>query len=105
MRTLIIVSHPTIETSLNQQFFKEATENLTVTWHHLEKHYPDWTIDRDTELELLKTHDRIIFQFPLYWYSAPAHLKLWEDTVLEHADEFLKGKEHKMSLVSCLMVR
>lgn len=36
MRTLIIVSHPTIETSLNQQFFKEATENLTVTWHHLE---------------------------------------------------------------------
>lgn len=93
MRTLIIVSHPTIETSLNQQFFKEATENLTVTWHHLEKHYPDWTIDRDTELELLKTHDRIIFQFPLYWYSAPAHLKLWEDTVLEHADEILRGKE------------
>ncbi|MCQ4504376.1 NAD(P)H-dependent oxidoreductase, partial [Vibrio parahaemolyticus] len=57
------------------------------------KHYPDWTIDRDIELELLKTHDRIIFQFPLYWYSAPAHLKLWEDTVLEHADEFLRCTE------------
>ncbi len=70
MRTLIIVSHPTIETSLNQQFFKEATENLTVTWHHLEKHYPDWTIDRDIELELLKTHDRIIFQFPEKEYQA-----------------------------------
>ena len=27
-------------------------------------------------------YDRIIFQFPLYWYSAPALLKKWEDDVL-----------------------
>ncbi len=29
MRTLIIISHPTIEESLNQQFFKEASAGLS----------------------------------------------------------------------------
>lgn len=93
MKSLIIVSHPTIETSLNQQFFKEATKQLDVTWHHLEKCYPDGKIDLEKELALLKMHDRIIFQFPFYWYSAPAHLKIWQDTVLEHASEVLQTKE------------
>ncbi|WP_165005484.1 NAD(P)H-dependent oxidoreductase [Enterococcus sp. ZJ1668] len=93
MKTLILVSHPTIEESLNQQFFKEASASLPVTWHHLESLYPDGKIELETELQLLSEHDRIIFQFPFYWYSAPAHLKLWQDTVLEHADAVLKGKE------------
>ncbi|MBO1298469.1 MULTISPECIES: NAD(P)H-dependent oxidoreductase [Enterococcus] len=93
MKTLIIVSHPTIETSLNQQFFKEASIHLSATWHHLEACYPDGKIDLQTELALLKEHDRIIFQFPFYWYSAPAHLKMWQDQVLESATKVLLGKE------------
>ncbi|WP_165038032.1 NAD(P)H-dependent oxidoreductase [Enterococcus sp. ZJ1622] len=93
MKTLILVSHPTIEESLNQQFFKEASANLPVTWHHLESLYPEGKIELEAELQLLSEHDRIIFQFPFYWYSAPAHLKMWQDTVLEHAEAALKGKE------------
>ncbi|MEY8445930.1 NAD(P)H-dependent oxidoreductase [Enterococcus ratti] len=93
MKSLIIVSHPSIETSLNQQFFKEATRRLDVTWHHLEKCYPDGEIALEKEIELLKTHDRIIFQFPFYWYSAPAHLKIWQDAVLIYATECLRKKE------------
>ncbi len=93
MKSLIIVSHPSIDTSLNQQFFKEAMKDTNATWHHLEAIYPDGQIDLKTELRLLEEHDRIIFQFPFYWYSSPAHLKLWQDTVLEHASEELKGKE------------
>lgn len=31
---------------------------------------------------MLKSADRIIFQFPLYWYAAPFGLKKWEDEVL-----------------------
>ncbi len=34
------------------------------------------------EQKLLKNADRIIFQFPLYWYAAPFGLKKWEDEVL-----------------------
>jgi glutathione-regulated potassium-efflux system ancillary protein KefG len=93
MKSLIIVSHPSIETSLNQQFFKEAAKSLDVTWHHLEKCYPDGEIELEKELALLNAHDRIIFQFPFYWYSAPAYLKVWQDTVLEHATKVLKQKE------------
>lgn len=93
MRTLIIISHPTIEESLNQQFFKEASAGLPATWHHLESSYPDGKIDIETELQLLAQHDRIIFQFPFYWYGSPAHLKIWQDNVLERAAHVLKGKE------------
>ncbi|MDA9460978.1 NAD(P)H oxidoreductase YRKL [Enterococcus mundtii 3F] len=93
MKTLIIVSHPTIDTSLNQQFFKEASSHLSTTWHHLEACYPNGEIDLQAELSLLKEHDRIIFQFPFYWYSAPAHLKMWQDQVLEAATAVLSGKE------------
>ena len=93
MKSLIIVSHPSIDTSLNQQFFKEAMKETGATWHHLEAIYPEGSIDLEAELRLLEEHDRIIFQFPFYWYSSPAHLKLWQDTVLEHASAVLKGKE------------
>ncbi|MGG5357788.1 MULTISPECIES: NAD(P)H-dependent oxidoreductase [unclassified Enterococcus] len=93
MKTLLIVSHPAIDTSLNQQFFKEASADLPVTWHHLESIYPDYAIDSEKELALLSEHQRIIFQFPFYWYSSPAHLKLWQDTVLSRAGNALEGKE------------
>ncbi len=33
---------------------------------------------------MLSAHDIVIWQFPLYWYSAPALLKQWQDLVLEH---------------------
>ncbi|WP_369404146.1 NAD(P)H-dependent oxidoreductase [Secundilactobacillus oryzae] len=32
-------------------------------------------IDVEIEQRLLAENDRIIFQFPLYWYSSPASLK------------------------------
>ncbi len=44
MKTLVIISHPTIDESLNQQFFKEASA-VYATWHHLESSYPDGKID------------------------------------------------------------
>lgn len=93
MKTLVIVSHPNLQESLNQQFFKEASQSLSITWHHLESVYPAGKINQNDELALLATHERIIFQFPLYWYSAPAHLKIWQDTVLAKASKVLKGKD------------
>lgn len=100
MKTLIIVSHPDIEDSNSQQFLKEASEGLqNVTYHHLESTYPTGEIDVAHEQELLAQHDRILFQFPFYWYSSPAMLKHWQDEVLEErvaygsGGNLLKGKE------------
>ena len=32
----------------------------------------------------LASHDVIVFQHPVYWYSTPALLKEWQDLVLEY---------------------
>ncbi|MFC6323566.1 NAD(P)H-dependent oxidoreductase [Companilactobacillus baiquanensis] len=79
MKTLIIVSHPEIENSQTQQFLYQGSKLDNVTWNHVEEINE---INIKQEQQLLTDADRIIFQFPLYWYSAPSGLKNWEDTVL-----------------------
>jgi len=44
--------------------------------------YPDGRIDIDREVARLLSADRIVFQFPIQWYSAPPVLKAWENAVL-----------------------
>mgnify|MGYP001183564089 FL=1 len=76
-----------------------------MTIHHLEGKYPDGNINVSYEQKLLKQHDRIIFQFPFYWYSSPALLKHWQDVVLEEGfafgtrGKFLVGKEFGLVLM------
>lgn len=96
LKTLIVVSHPKINDSQTQQFLLEGAKLQDVTWHHVEELSE---IDVDKEQKLLMDHDRIIFQFPLYWYAAPAGLKDWEDQVLTRnfvygdGDDNLSDKE------------
>ncbi|WP_271895992.1 NAD(P)H-dependent oxidoreductase [Candidatus Phyllobacterium onerii] len=52
--------------------------------HEIGQSYPTGTIDVDNEQRLIEAHDRIILQFPIYWYSVPAVLKNWIDRVLSH---------------------
>ncbi len=92
MKTLIIISHPEIKESSSQQYLLHSIPDTdTVTIHHLEEIYSDSPIDVRKEQELLTAHDRIIFQFPFYWYSSPAMLKQWQDEVL--TDGFAHGKK------------
>lgn len=106
MKTLIIVSHPEIDESASQQYLKEALpDSNEITFHHLESTYPDGKIDIEREQELLQQHDRIIFQFPFYWYSSPPMLKHWQDEVLTenfaygYGGNMLKDKELGLVLV------
>jgi len=79
LKTLIVVSHPEINNSQTQQFLLQGSKLIDVTWHQVEALKE---IDVDKEQRLLMEADRIIFQFPMYWYAAPSGLKLWEDKVL-----------------------
>ena len=81
MKTLVIVSHPEMANSLVQNFLKASAQPFQdeVTWHDLATIQQ---LDVAAEQTLLRNHERIIFQFPLYWYAAPASLKTWLDTVL-----------------------
>lgn len=106
MKTLVIISHPELDESSSQQFLVQSfPESENVTLHHLEKTYPDGKIDKKREQALLKAHDRILFQFPFYWYSSPPLLKHWQDEVLEehfafgHRGHHLIGKEFGLVLV------
>lgn len=84
MKTLVILAHPNMEHSrVNKRWRQELLLNPDeVTVHELYQEYPDWNIDVSKEQKLLETHQCIILQFPLYWYSYPPLLKKWLDDVL-----------------------
>ncbi|GAA4271176.1 NAD(P)H-dependent oxidoreductase [Aquimarina gracilis] len=52
--------------------------------HELHKVYPDETIDVSKEQHLIEAHDKIVFQFPFYWFNCPPMLKKWLDEVLTY---------------------
>lgn len=80
MKTLICVAHPQLDNSPTQQFLQASLPAENVRWHDLtQAAVKNWS--RQQELDLLKAADRIIWQFPLYWYSAPYILKQWQDQV------------------------
>ncbi|MEQ7181991.1 NAD(P)H-dependent oxidoreductase [Enterococcus gallinarum] len=91
IRTLVIASHPSYDDSLSQRFFSESAKMPNVSVHMLDKVAGNF--DLEIELERLQTIDRLIFQFPLYWYQVPAKMKCWIDTVWEAAKPYLLNKE------------
>lgn len=83
-RILVLFAHPAIRRSrVNSALFAGLKNVPEITLHDLYETYPDFAIDVDKEQQLLLDHDIIVFQHPLYWYSAPAILKEWIDLVLE----------------------
>lgn len=86
MKTLVVLAHPHIENSRVNQAWKQEGMKYpdTIEIHELYKEYPDWKINVEKEQQLLESHDRIILQFPLYWYSCPPLLKKWMDDVFTH---------------------
>ncbi|SDK01616.1 NAD(P)H-dependent oxidoreductase [Sediminibacillus albus] len=83
MKILILVNHPNFEESIvNKRWLEELEKYPRFTVRHLDDVYPDGEIDIEQEQRLCEQHDRIVFQFPFYWFSSPALLKKWQDDVL-----------------------
>ncbi|XRG79421.1 NAD(P)H-dependent oxidoreductase [Rossellomorea sp. GAMAL-10_SWC] len=99
MKTLVIVAHPYMEQSIVNKVWMNRLQQEEVMIHNLYAHYPNFEIDVEEEQQLLLDHDRIVLQFPFYWYSTPAILKQWQDSVLSYGFAYgsegtkLKGKE------------
>lgn len=82
MKTLVVLAHPNIETSrINKGWMTRLESEEHITIHNIYKEYPDMKIDVKKEQQLVESHERIVFEFPFYWYNAPALLKLWQDEV------------------------
>jgi putative NADPH-quinone reductase len=85
---------------VNKTWKKQLEESGKITTSRdIYAEYPDFEIDIEKEQKILKTHDRIIFQFPMFWYSVPPLLKKWLDDVLTYDFAYgdkgdkLKGKD------------
>ena len=87
MTTLVLIAHPNLSTSRFNQTWKTELAKHDVTVHDLYASYPDGKINPQKEQDLLIQHDRIVFQFPLYWYSTPALLKQWQDAISAGSSE------------------
>ena len=84
-RILVLFAHPALERSRVQRRLLEAPRSLAgVTLHDLYERYPEYDVDVPREQALLRDHDVIVVQHPLYWYSVPPLVKQWIDLVLEH---------------------
>lgn len=82
MKTLIIVAHPNVGESSTQQFFKTTSDYLAdCEWYEINDQLGT-AIDVEKEQRYLSQFERIILEFPFYWYSAPASLKYYLDEVL-----------------------
>ena len=82
-KTLILLFHPHFERSrANRALCEAADALLDVEIVDMQALYPDGRIDTDAEVRRLIAADRIVFQFPLQWYSTPPLLKAWQDAVL-----------------------
>ncbi|WP_172195757.1 NAD(P)H-dependent oxidoreductase [Saccharibacillus qingshengii] len=84
MHTLIIAAHPSLEASrVNRKWLEEAAKHPEqITISSLYEKYPDGVIDIAAEQALVEAHDRIVLQFPFYWFNSPPMIKQWLDEVL-----------------------
>lgn len=84
-RVLLLFAHPSLHKSrVNRHLIAAAEKVEGVTVRHLYELYPDFMIDVEAEQELLRQHDVIVLQHPLFWYSCPSLVKEWLDLVLQY---------------------
>ena len=86
MRTLVIVTHPDIQHSSINKRWVEVLSKYPDKYHvhELHKVYPDEKINVQAEQKLIEQYDKMVFQFPFYWFNCPPFLKKWLDEVLAY---------------------
>lgn len=83
MKTSLILAHPNFAASNANRALVDAVKDLpNVDVADLHALYPDGMIDAEAEAARLIAADRLVLQFPMYWYSTPPILKQWQDSVL-----------------------
>jgi putative NADPH-quinone reductase len=101
MKILHLVFHPDLNASRVNNTWKKQLEQSgkVATSRDMYLEYPDFKIDIEKEQALLLSHDRIVIQFPIYWWSMTPLLKKWLGDVLQYQFAYgskgdkLKGKD------------
>jgi putative NADPH-quinone reductase len=91
-RILVLFAHLDLPRSRINRVMLEAIGDLDrVKVHDLLELYPDFYIDVAAERRALVAADLLVLQHPIYWYSAPAIIKHWQDMVLERGFAYGPG--------------
>ena len=98
MKTLILVVHPHLNESLiNKRWVEELQKHPDkYEVHQLYEAYPDGRIDVAAEQQLTERYERIVFQYPLYWFNCPPLSKTWLDEVLTYGWAYGSQSGYKM---------
>jgi len=81
-KILVILAHDDTRNSrVNTRFALELENDENVEVRDIKALYPDFKIDVEAEQEAIKRADKVVFQFPMYWFNAPSILKEWMDKV------------------------
>ena len=79
----VLQAHPYPDRSRANRLLTRAVDDLPgVVVRSLYDLYPDFAIDVQAEQQVLEAAEVVVWQHPLFWYSAPALLKLWYEQVL-----------------------
>lgn len=88
----LIYAHPHPRRSRAGRALLDAVRDLPgLTVHSLYDRYPDFSIDVAAEQRALAASRLLVWQHPIYWYTAPALLKLWFERVLAHGWAYGEG--------------
>ncbi|MDR6879456.1 NAD(P)H-dependent oxidoreductase [Bacillus sp. 3255] len=94
MNIMVIAAHPNlVQSRANKTLLQELNKYTDIHVRALYQEYPTWQIDVEKEQRMLQQFDRIVLQFPFYWYSCPPLLKKWFDDVLTFGWAFGPGGE------------
>ena len=98
MKMLILVVHPHLNESLiNKRWVEELQKHPDkYEVHRLYEAYPDGSIDVAAEQQLMERYERIVFQYPLYWFNCPPLFKTWLDEVLTYGWAYGSQSGYKM---------
>lgn len=103
MAALVVLAHPDLQASRVNKALKESIEHKGVMSQLYQK-YPDFKIDVAAEQQLLTQAERVVFQFPIFWYSYPPLFKKYLDDVLAYGFAYgskgkaLHGKEFSLAV-------
>ncbi|MBC8643987.1 NAD(P)H-dependent oxidoreductase [Flavobacterium lindanitolerans] len=106
MKTLVVVIHPNLQESVINKRWIEELEKYPDHYfiHRLYDTYPDEKIDVAKEQKLIESYDKIVFQFPFYWFNCPPLFKKWLDEVLTHGWAYGSKSGYKMGGKKIAMV-
>ncbi|MFW2829560.1 NAD(P)H-dependent oxidoreductase [Sphingomonas sp. ID0503] len=83
MTTALLLAHPNLAASRANRALLSGLDDLPgLEIVDLYAAYPDEKIDLSAERDRLLRADRLVLQFPMFWYSTPPLLKRWQDVVL-----------------------